>query len=822
MKEKGMRKIVYALCFLLLLQAVSFPVFADPLNTGGEIDTSGLSDNSNLSNLIVDKGTLVPAFSADQTEYVIVGNGNMESITAIGTADDTNAIVSIAGYGSIPDGIGSNQVQIPAAPVEIIFTILVTAEDRSTTTYTLKVNNGVGLTLDPMGLLGNLMVSSGSLTPNFNPNQLNYAAVVGNEVDQISVMANATEPNSEITLNSPTLQVPMYLDFGRSGPVLLNFGFNRLSIDVFNLDQSSINTYSIFVFREAAPPVELSSNKDLSALTFSEGALPGTLSPEFHADTMTYTATVASVTEGITVTATAADSKADVSVDGGNASKMIRLNEESATVIPILVTAEDGSDQTYTLTVTKAAPAPVVEENNLRSLIVSGGTLYPAFSADQTEYLIVANPPLVPDPDSGRTGVSDLIRVVGVAETAGAIVTVADIKGNMRSAGATIDLPLTDGRLGVGFHPQADFLYFRFDVTPQEGSRKSYMMKVVNEQPEPVKLSGLTTSLGTLAPVFNPETSNYAVTVAHETRAITIAGLVSDATASVSVNGKSASQVIALNQKETTIEIVVTAEYETDHKIYTLTITKAEPTPLSGNNDLSGLVVSEGSLTPDFDAGETSYAVTVARSVTSLTITGTLADEKASMTVNGDSVSSGAVSMPIELIEESTAIPVVVTAEDGMAKTYMVQVNKEAKIVPGRFHHLVAERTFGGRTIARFDDSRFGLIVQRDENGLIDYRAPLRSKVNDVRLRIPYGDLMTKITEGARDLILSYKGNEIRIPMTVFEGDWLAGMPAGTESTFEIHLLVDEMGQTTYTIDFFVVEQINEITRLVHRKPVQK
>jgi len=600
MKVKGMGKIIYLLCILLLLQTVSFPVFADPLLPDAEMDGLGLSDNSNLSSLIVENGTLIPAFSPDQTDYAIVGNPGTALVKAIGTADDATATVSIAGYGYIPDQFGSNQAEIPDFQAETTFTIVVTAEDKSRKTYRIKAYTDYHQKIIPTAnTLDVLLVSTGQLTPAFFPFHSYCALTVGNEVEVIDIRANSMGFYSEVLLNSTTL--PFSINLNRQplnrGYVPLFVGFNRIDIDVVSTDGKMPNLYSIIVFREAAPPVELSSNKDLSGLTISQGSL----SPEFNAATKAYTARVASVTEGISVTATPADSKANVSVDGGLASKMVRLNEESATIIPILVTAEDGSDQTYTVTVSKEAP-----------------------------------------------------------------------------------------------------------------------------------------------------------------------------------------------------------------------------TPLSGNNDLSGLVISQGSLTPDFEAEESAYAVTVDRELTSITIRATLADDKASLTVNGEPVSSGLASDPIELVDELTTISIVVQAENSITKTYTIGVTKEAQKTIGRFHHLIAERTFLGRTIARYDDLRFGLQVKRDESGLIDYLAPIRSKANDVRLQIPYADLMTKITKGSRDLILKYQGQEIRIPMTVFEGDWLAGMPAASNSTFEIHLLADEAGQTTCIIDFFVVEQINESTRLVHRKPVQK
>lgn len=812
MKQKGMRKIVFALCFLLLLQTVSLSAFALPELEGGDAggDTTPNSDNNNLATLTIDNGTLIPDFSVDQTEYVIVGDGLGTPITVTGTTENLNATILCA----VANSPSRNPIVIQAAPREVSVDFNVTAEDGSVKTYHIKVYNDDGLSINPSGTLGDLSILSGPLTPAFVPFQPYYAKVVGNRESMISLMAIPMEPDSDMTLTSSILPFPIPIGFGSPESVPLNVGFNRLDISVSNMMSPFINTYSIIVFREAAP-IQLSSNKDLSGLTISQG----TLSPEFNAATKVYTATVASDTTAITVTGTAADSKATVSVDGGSASKAVRLNEETGTRIPILVTAEDGSEQTYLLTVTKEVPAPIIEKNNLSRLTVSGGTLYPAFSADQTEYLIVVNPQVQPDPDSGNLLLPPEIRVSGKPESSDAILSVADIKGNLRGAMLGPILSAEDGSKQIEFSPSPDGLLFRFDVTSPDNSRKSYTIKVVSEMPEPVKLSDLTINQGTLSPAFDPEQETYAATVAHETRSITVAGLASKDTASVRVNGKSASEVIALVEKETEIEIVVTAEYETDQKTYTLTVTKADPTPLSGNNDLSGLIISQGSLTPDFEAGKTNYLVSVERNITSLTLTATLADEKASMTINGDGVSSGVVSMPIELNEELTTIPLVVEAEDGMVKTYLLKVIKEAKSV-GRMHPLVQERTFGGRTIARFEDSRFGLIVQKDESGLIDYRVPLRSKAKELRVQIPYGDLMAKTTNGARDLILNVRGHEIKIPMTVFEGDWLSGMPAGIDSTFEIHLLVDEAGQITYTIDFLVVEQVNESTRLVHRKSV--
>ncbi|WP_221176014.1 tandem-95 repeat protein [Brevibacillus fluminis] len=102
-----------------------------------------------------------------------------------------------------------------------------------------------------------------------------------------------------------------------------------------------------------------SSMSDLSNLTLSAG----TLTPAFAQATKTYTASVDTAVDQITVTLTPADSDATITVNGNNAavtggtaSSNVPLNP-GANNIQIRVTSQDGSKQTdYTLTVTRAIP----------------------------------------------------------------------------------------------------------------------------------------------------------------------------------------------------------------------------------------------------------------------------------------------------------------------------------------------------------------------------------------------------------------------------------------------------------------------------------
>jgi hypothetical protein len=134
---------------------------------------------------------------------------------------------------------------------------------------------------------------------------------------------------------------------------------NDGKLDFATADYSD-NTVSVLVNN----PV-FSTNANLSNLNLSDG----TLSPNFLANTTSYTAAVNSSTNNITVTPTTAEQNATVelkinggnylSVTSGNASSNLALIEGNNIII-VKVTAQDGiTFKEYTITVTKAATLPV-------------------------------------------------------------------------------------------------------------------------------------------------------------------------------------------------------------------------------------------------------------------------------------------------------------------------------------------------------------------------------------------------------------------------------------------------------------------------------
>ena len=127
----------------------------------------------------------------------------------------------------------------------------------------------------------------------------------------------------------------------------------------------------------AAP---LSTNNALASLTVSNA----TISPAFNANTTSYTADVPFSVSKLDVKATAADSKAKVSISSPT------LTPNGTTNVTITVTAENGAKKTYTIKVHREQDPNYVPSgnNNLSGITVDGFLLSPVFNADVTEYVV--------------------------------------------------------------------------------------------------------------------------------------------------------------------------------------------------------------------------------------------------------------------------------------------------------------------------------------------------------------------------------------------------------------------------------------------------
>lgn len=152
---------------------------------------------------------------------------------------------------------------------------------------------------------------------------------------------------------------------------------------------------------------------------------------------------------------------------------------------------------------------------------------------------------------------------------------------------------------------------------------------------------------------------------------------------------------------------------------------------------------------------------------------------------------------------------------------YLVNWNPASSGTPKR---LISERSVNGKTVARFRDDGYGLLKTKvNETGLVDYLAPLKTEESDVKLQIPLEDLVAKRGENARDLVILFGEDRISMPMSLLDGSELLGkLPCQEDATIEIHLNRLEDGAVEVTVELFVIEQVDEMTKRVHRVKMER
>jgi hypothetical protein len=603
-----------------------------------------LSNNANLSNLVMSAGSLVPAFASATLSYTDAVNNGTASIKVTPTTADVNATVTVNGT-LVPSGTQSGAIALAvgANPISVV----VTAQDGTTQqTYTVTVNRaGV---LSNNANLSNLLMSAGSLVPAFAPATLSYTDAVSNATSSIQVTPTTADVNATVTVNGTLVPSGTM-----SGAIALVVGANPISVVVTAQDGTTQQTYTVTVNRAGV----LSNNANLSNLTISTGSLV----PAFAPATLTYTDAVSNATSSVKVTPTTADVNATVTVNGtlvpsGTMSGSIAL-VVGANPIAVVVTAQDGTTtQSYTITVNRAG---VLSNNaNLSNLTVSAGSLVPAFAPATLSY---------------TDAVSNATTSITLTPTT------ADVNATVKVNGTAVTSGMASGliALNVGSNP------INVVVTAQDGTTTQSYTVTVNRAgvlSNNANLSNLTVSAGSLVPGFAPATLSYTDAVSNATASITVTPTTADASATVKVNGTAvtsgtASSAIALATGVNNVQVVVTAQDGTTMQTYTIAVNRAGV--LSNNASLSNLTVSAGSLVPAFASATLSYTDAVSNATASIMVTPTTADANATVKVNGTAVLSGSASGAIALAIGVNNVQVVVTAQDGTTtQTYTIGVNR--------------------------------------------------------------------------------------------------------------------------------------------------
>lgn len=342
------------------------------------VTRSGVAE---LRALDISAGDLSPPFSPQTTSYAVAATSGMVSTMVTASVSDPASSLRVnnqpatsgAAFGPITLNVGANPIALT-----------VSAPDGTSRVYTVNVNRaGPG-----NANLGGLVLSAGALSPAFSPDTTAYSLTVPNATATTTVTAVVQVPTSTLTINGASATSGAVF-----GPFNLIVGANNVvTIDVRANDGVTRKTYTVRITR-AAPP--LSNNANLAGLALSAGGL----TPAFNPATQSYSLSVPNSTASTTVTATAQGPGATITVNGtsigsGVPSGALGLNV-GANTFTVLVRAQDGvTTKLYTVSVTRAAPAPS-NNANLSGIVVSaGGTLRPTFNPNTTSYDI--NPPGTP------------------------------------------------------------------------------------------------------------------------------------------------------------------------------------------------------------------------------------------------------------------------------------------------------------------------------------------------------------------------------------------------------------------------------------------
>ncbi len=305
----------------------------------------------------------------------------------------------------------------PGTTVKVSFTG-VTASDGSadsnigTVTYSATIAEPMSTKND----LASLTVKNAVISPAFDPSVTSYTAEVPFSVSKLEIDAKGVEKTT-VTVENPNL---------------IPGGTTTVKITV-KAENGATKTYTITVKREQDPNYQASGNNNLSGITV-EGFL---LSPVFSADRTEYVIWLPFETESVTVSGTAQDNKASVSVEGGEA-----LEAGKDNVIKVICTAENGETKEYTVIAKRAAAhgeqlvtPPETSEDEISEEISEDEVSepeesIPAISEPETNE---STPKPTPDPKPEKSGVPVWVIAVVAIVCLGAGLGVGIMIGKKRA-----------------------------------------------------------------------------------------------------------------------------------------------------------------------------------------------------------------------------------------------------------------------------------------------------------------------------------------------------------------------------------------------------
>ncbi|MBR1376282.1 MAG: cadherin-like beta sandwich domain-containing protein [Bacilli bacterium] len=586
-----------------------------------------------LSSIVVNSGETIyalnPLFSPDKTSYVVEVPGTVSQVNITATPTDSRSTVTGDGVKTVSRGDNT-------------FTITSTSETNTFINYTVNVKvldktintlNNITVTLDDGTVL--------PLSPNFASDIQNYTiADQPYSVTTVNIGVERTDSDSTVKIGNVDYTMTDETN-GITVPQSLNAGANTIKVVVTAQDGTS-STYNIRIRREE------NDDATLRTLNVSGGSLSPTFAPEITSYSVELDSDVTTLSPS-EVTAIATDSNATVTKD-----PTVTISDDGTTIYDILVTAQNGTTKTYSITVSRKKSA----DAKLKRVDLTGASISPSFTPNNDQYTL------------------------NISSTS----TEFTIQGIPNHDNATVSYNGVGSTEGITYPASTDTV--SITVTAEDGSTtKTYTFNVVTATARDATLADLEVLGYTLDPEFDTTTVVYDIgEVEFGTDSLTIIATPTNTNATVNyyVDGvKQDDNVVdlpqALGSKSITIEVVPATGSKAQAKYYSVNYDMVT----SRNNYLATLIPSSGTLSPSFSKGRTAYSMTVPYDTESISFQVTTDNNQSSVSNDGTTFmftdAEPATYVYNDLRVGTNTMTFTVRAANGALRDYVVTVTKTGR-----------------------------------------------------------------------------------------------------------------------------------------------
>ena len=671
------------------------PPAVDPSDTTAPSLTSATVDGDELTltySEALDTGSepAVSAFSVSMTDSVT----STTSIAAVSSVDVTGVEVTLTLGAVVRNGdtVEVTYVVPDEANNEAVIQDL--AGLNAAALASQSVTNATAKAAD--ATLSTLAVSVGSdalsLTPAFDAVETSYSASVVNEVTSVTVTAAVTDSRASLALPADDDTVTEGVQ------VNLTVGANTVTVIVTAEDGSTTGAYTVTVSRadETDPP-------QLSSATVDGAELTLTYSETLDSSSEPATSAFAvSVTDSVTST-TSTPAVSTVDVSGAEVTLTLAAGVRNGDTVTVSYTVPDETNNEAVIQDTAGLNAAALSSqavtNNtaaasdatLQTLGLTdlGGTavaLTPAFEATNTTYAAsVANEVAVVT-----------VTATGTDDRAAVVIAPADSDTDTDHHQAALAEALAE----------ASTTTVTVTVTAEDSSTTGTYTVTVTRAADTTapSLSSATVDATALVLTYDealdtasePATSAFAVTV--DDSATAAADPVAVTVTAVDVTGAAVTLTLGTAVRfGDTVAVSYTVPDETNGEAVIQDLAGLNAAALSSQSvtnatttasdaTLSSLAVTAGetalSLTPAFDAAESSYSASVVNEVTSVTVAAATTDSRASVALPTDDDTT-AEGVQVNLDVGANTISVTVTAEDGSTTgAYTITVSRADETDP--------------------------------------------------------------------------------------------------------------------------------------------